>query len=498
MDERTLRVLEYDKILQLLEDCAACSLGKERARRLQPETRPEVVCQRLAETSQAAAIIGRYGSPPLGGLSDVSEALARARVQAQLSGPELLAISQMIGCARRLREYFTSGADLAPDLADLARRLSDQSDLQAEIERCLDDEGLVRRTASERLDRLYGRQAVLEGRTRERLESILRQAAGRELLQEPVIVQRAGRFCLPLKADRQGQLRGVVHDRSASGATVFVEPLELVQSGNELRQVELEMEEERRAILRALTRQTEAVNTDLTRDLAQLATLDYVTARGKLARRMGGLAPGVRHDGVVVLRGARHPLLGPECVANDIWLGEDFDTLLITGPNTGGKTVALKTMGLLVLMAQSGLHVPTEPGSEISVFNQVWADIGDEQSIEQSLSTFSSHMTQIIRLVSRADAWQRREGERGRQLKALVLLDELGAGTDPAEGAALGQAILEELHATGCRTIATTHIPQPQLLPSHPCIQPHPTSPGVIMYPEGQLAARHAAWLTAG
>lgn len=457
MDERTLRVLEYDKILKLLEACAACSLGKDRARRLQPETRPEVVAQRLAETTQAAAIIGRYGSLPLSGLTDTSEALARARVQVMLSGPELMAVGQCIGCALRVREYFAAGADLAPDLAALADRLSDQSDLQAEIERCLDDEGQVRRHASERLDRLYGRQAVLEGRTRERLEAILRQAAGRDLLQESIIVQRSGRFCLPVKTERQGQLRGVVHDRSDSGATVFIEPLELVQLGNELREVELEMAEEVRAILRDLSGQVGAVSADLLRDLGQLGTLDYISARGKLSRQQNGVAPGVRLDGVVVLRGARHPLLGKDCVANDFWIGESFDTLLITGPNTGGKTVALKTVGLLVLMAQSGLHVPAEPGSETAVFEQVWADIGDEQSIEQSLSTFSSHMTQIIRLVSRAEAWRRREGEQGGRLNALVLLDELGAGTDPAEGAALGQAILEELHATGCRTIATTH-----------------------------------------
>ncbi len=458
MDDRTLRVLEYDKILAMLADLTACSLGRERVARLQPETRPETIQARLDETTQAAAAINRYGPFPLGGLTNLSEPLRRAQIGASLTGRELLAVADCIRCARRLWEYFARAEELAPDLADLAGRLSDHRDLQSEIERCLDEQGEVRRNASEQLTRLYGRQAALEARARERTEAILRAAIGKDILQDPVLVLRDGRFCLPVKSEKRSQIRGVIHDRSDSGATVFIEPLELVQLGNELREVELAIADEIKAILQVLSGQVGAVVGDLQRDQQTLGLLDAISARGRLSLAMAGVPPRLRTDGVTVLKQARHPLLTGRVVPLDFWIGDDFQTLIITGPNTGGKTVTLKTVGLLTLMAQSGLHIPADAGSEVSVFEQVWADIGDEQSLEQSLSTFSSHMTQIIKILHRADSWvRRREAGQVGDMNTLVLLDELGAGTDPTEGAALGQAILEELHAAGCRTVVTTH-----------------------------------------
>jgi DNA mismatch repair protein MutS2 len=491
MDDRTLRVLEYDKILALLADAGASSLGKARALALEPATDAAVVRARLRDTSQAAYLIGRYGSMPLGGLTDVTDHLKRARAQVTLAGTELLAVGNLLYCAERMREYFAEGEDLAPDLAAEAAQLSDQTALHAQIERVLDDEGEVRRNASDELERLYHRQATLEGRARDRMDSLMRQAAANDVLQDPIIVQREGRFCLPVRSDRQGQLRGLVHDRSDSGATVFIEPFEIVAMGNELREIEIEIIAEIKRLLRELSAQVGAAATDLLRDLDALARLDFLNACGRLARSLGGVEPLVREDGALHLKQARHPLLAGNVVPVDFWLGEQFHTLLITGPNTGGKTVTLKTVGLLTLMAQSGLHIPAEPGSSVHVFESVWADIGDEQSIEQSLSTFSSHMTQIIKTVSRVEAWRQRatrdvttpedvgavtDRDRpvsqsrsvtaptpglgrptGQTMNCLILLDELGAGTDPAEGAALGQAILEELHAAGCRTVATTH-----------------------------------------
>jgi DNA mismatch repair protein MutS2 len=496
MDDRTLRVLEYDKVLALLAEGAASSLGKERARALQPETEAAAVRRRLRDTSQAAFIIGRYGSMPLGGLTDQTDTIKRARAQASLSGSELLAVANLIRCGERLREYFAEGEDLAPDLAGMAATVSDQAETRDRIEQALDEDGEVRRNASEELDRLYTRQAILEGRARDRLDSIMRQAAANDVLQEPLIVQREGRFCLPVRSDRQGQLRGLVHDRSDSGATVFIEPFEIVEIGNELREIQVEIVAEIKRILRELSGLVGQAARELLDDLQTMAFLDFINACGKLARSMDAIEPVVREDGIISLKQARHPLLRGDVVPVDFWIGETFDTLLITGPNTGGKTVSLKTVGLLTLMAQSGLHLPAEPGSQINVFESVWADIGDEQSLEQSLSTFSSHMTQIIKIVSRVEAWRRRahpptpspptplpertpasagegrkaaaaapfppspagRGGRGvRGLNSLALLDELGAGTDPAEGAALGQAILEDLHGAGCRTVATTH-----------------------------------------
>ncbi|MCD6359873.1 MAG: endonuclease MutS2, partial [Armatimonadetes bacterium] len=299
---------------------------------------------------------------------------------------------------------------------------------------------------------------ALRAEIQEALYVVLDRAIQAGRARERIIVQRQGRYCIPVRASDQAHVPGIVHDRSDSGATVFIEPQPVVERGNALRQIELDIDEEIRRILRELSALVGGLADALAADQRTLGVLDFIVARARLAGLMGATHPRVRGDLAFDLRAARHPLIEQGCVPNDIHVGEDFTTMVITGPNTGGKTVALKTAGLLALMAQSGLHIPADAGSEVAVFEHIFADIGDEQSIEQSLSTFSSHMSQIVRIVQRISAHRRRvEREGGGPVRALVLVDEIGAGTDPTEGAALAQAILRELHQAGCITIATTH-----------------------------------------
>ena len=460
MDDRTLRVLEYEKIKALLAERAASSLGKRRALNLEPSVDPDWVRRGLAETTQAYSLLEEFGSPPLGGLTDIAPQIARARTHGLLGAEELLQVADGLRCTRRVREYLVEGVQSAPILAGLGERLSVHEDIEKEIERCIDENANVRHNASEDLQRLNAKADSLERRIRERMDSILRRQAERGILQDPVIVQRAGRFCLPVQANQQSRFSGLIHDRSDSGATVFMEPLEVVEIGNDLRQTSLEIEAEVERILRAITAQIGDVAGELEANLRTLGIVDFVFAKGHLVRAMNASAPELVPEPRLNLKGARHPLIQGEVVPIDVWIGDDFDALVITGPNTGGKTVALKTVGLLSLMTQSGLHIPAEPGSEMTVWNHLHADIGDEQSIEQSLSTFSSHMTQIVKIINRVNARQRHQqpdDEPAERVRALVLLDEIGAGTDPTEGAALARAILTELHQAGCRTLATTH-----------------------------------------
>jgi len=376
-----------------------------------------------------------------------------------LEGHEVLRVTAAARAARLIRAYFAPLADQAPDLFSLADRLGTYQELEAETERCLDEDGEVREDASPTLISLRRREAALRDRIQAELERMAEDAVRRGFARERLIVQRRGRYCMPIRAQEQSHFPGIVHDRSDSGATVFIEPQVVVERGNELRDTELAIEEEIRRVLRELSGIVGAWAEPLQGDQQTLGVLDFIVAKALLADEMQATRPQLRTDGVFSLRGARHPLLLGDVVPITIWAGEEFGTLVITGPNTGGKTVALKTVGLLTLMAQSGMHIPADPGTEVAVFDAVFADIGDEQSIEQSLSTFSSHMTQIVKIIHRVDAQVRhaqRQGEE-RRAYALVLLDEIGAGTDPTEGAALAQAILEKLHDSGCVTIATTH-----------------------------------------
>lgn len=453
MDDRSLTALEFPKILDLLAAQAATELGRGRCLALRPSRDPTWIQRRLDETEQARRLLADRGAPPFSGLTDIRQLLARSRRASGLSGHELLAVADAAAAIGRLRDYYSAGAESAPRLWAVAEPLHNYDQLVEAIHAAIDDEGEVRPDASPELQRLTRRLRELEQQLRSRLETIMRTQFERGVLSEPVIVQRAGRWCLPVRSSHRTRFHGILHDRSDTGATVFMEPAETVELGNRLRETDVAIRQEQARILAELTAQVAAVADRLARDLGTAGLLDFITAKARLADQMKANMPAIRSDGYLELRSARHPLLAGHVVANDIWLGRDFTTLVITGPNTGGKTVTLKTVGLLVLMAQAGLHIPAGPTSQVNVFDHVFADIGDEQSIEQSLSTFSSHMTQIVRILNQVGA---RRGD-GDGVNALVLLDEIGAGTDPEEGSALARAILDELHAAGCRTIVTTH-----------------------------------------
>ncbi len=453
MDPRSLRVLEYPRVIQKLADQAATSLGRQRCTQLRPSNDLAWISQRLAETTEASRLLERE-PPPFGGVTDVRDLLKKAQVGSLLEPSDLLTVRDLAEACGRLLHYFDRTQAQAPQTAELGMRLREYPELATEINRCISEDAELKTDASHHLAALHTQVQTLYKRIQEQMNSLIEQYRPRGVLQDPVVVQRAGRWCLPVQSQFQSRVKGIIHDRSDSGATVFMEPTQVVGLGNELRETELAIEEEKRRILRELTGLVATRAEELTQDLQRTSVLDFIFAKGRLALTQNAVEPEIADEpGYINLNGARHPLLAGEVVPIDFWTGEDFTTLVITGPNTGGKTVSLKTVGLLALMAQSGLHVPAEPGTVMPVFDAVYADIGDEQSLEQSLSTFSSHMTQIIKIVSRISTVQRQ----GRAVNTLVLLDEIGAGTDPSEGAALAMSLLEWLHQTGCRTVATTH-----------------------------------------
>jgi len=450
MNERTLRVLEFDKVREMLAEQASSSLGQERARRLRPHTDKARIQRWLDETSEARRVMETAGSWPLGGLQDIRPALHQAAIGGILEAAELRRVGDLVRCARRVADFLSRQRNV-PLLQSLLQPLDPCPGLLEEIERCLDEDSQVRDTASPELQRLRRRLRTLKDSIYEKAQQILAAPEYARMIQDFLLTSRDGRVCIPIKSEFQTRFPGLVHDTSASGATVFMEPEPLVVLGNQLRQTEGEEQAEVERILRALTEQVGAHAEALQANLTRLSILDFIVAKARLSVALEAVSPQLNSNGFLDLRQARHPLLirqageGTAVVPIDLQLGREFHTLIITGPNTGGKTVALKTVGLLTLMAQSGLHVPAAPGTELAVFQQVFADIGDEQSLEQSLSTFSSHLGEIAGIV------------RSVQRNALVLLDEIGAGTDPAEGAALARALLQYLHQRGVRTIATTH-----------------------------------------
>ncbi|MBX6377731.1 MAG: endonuclease MutS2 [Clostridia bacterium] len=445
MDERTLQVLEFDKVLAMLAARVHFGPAEELALALRPATDAATAARRLAEAAEARGILERDGQVPIGDLADIRRAVRVASRGAVLPPEDLLAVAGIARAARRLRSFLEERAARAPLLAGLAAGLPDLSLLAAEIDRCIADDGQVVDAASAALASARRALRAAQARVRERLEALVRAPEMQSVLQEPIVTVRGDRFVVPVRVEQRSRLPGVVHDQSGSGATLFVEPLAVVELNNEVRRLAMREAEEVERVLAALSRRVAGAAAALDEAVAILAQLDLAFARGELGLEMEGEVPELNEDGVVELRRARHPLLTVPPVPIDLRLGLDFDTLVITGPNTGGKTVSLKTLGLLTLMAQAGLLVPAAAGSRMAVFRQVFADIGDEQSIEQSLSTFSSHMTHIVHIV--------RTAEPG----ALILLDELGAGTDPDEGAALAMALLSHFQARGMRTVATTH-----------------------------------------
>mgnify|MGYP005840783281 CR=1 FL=1 len=446
MDEHTFRLLEFDKIIALLAGETSFALGRARAEELRPGTDRAWITAALRVTTEARRIWEDPERIPLGGLHDVRGEVARARIGATLGPEELLRIASTLAGGRRLQAFLAARRERCPALAAIADRCHAFPRLEAEITRCLGPNGEVRDEASPELKRLRTQARTFQNRIQDRLEAMLRAEGSGRYLQEALVTIRNGRYVVPVKQEWQSMVPGIVHDRSASGATLFIEPMAVVELNNELRAVAAAEEEEVNRVLAALSALVGAEADPIAETLAALAELDLALAKGRLSLRMDGSEPVIEEEGWLDLRGARHPLLTGEVVPIDVRLGREFHTMVITGPNTGGKTVALKTIGLLTLMAQAGLHIPARAGSVVGVFDDVACDIGDEQSIEQSLSTFSSHLTRIVEILRRI------KGPR-----SLVLLDELGAGTDPTEGAALAMAILEYLHACGVRTVATTH-----------------------------------------
>ncbi|NMB12932.1 MAG: endonuclease MutS2 [Firmicutes bacterium] len=445
MDQKTLRILEFHKIRQQLAAHTAFALGSERALWLEPSADIDTIEKRQGETAEALILIDREGGLPLGGVRDIRQPLRKAEMGSTLSPEDLLEIASTLYGTGKARRFLMEKTGDSSQLRELAQRLEPAVSLRERIEGSIGDDGEVLDSASETLRSIRNRMRSLQGRIRERLESIIHSSRYQKVLQDPIITLRNGRYVVPVKTEFKGALPGIVHDQSGSGATLFVEPAAVVEINNQLRQLEAEEAEEIERILRQLTLAVSGKVKELLVSVETLGRLDFIFAKAYLAASQEATRPRLRTDGYLDMREGRHPLLKGEVVPLDIWLGKEFTVLVITGPNTGGKTVALKTLGLLTLMAQAGLHIPAQKGTEINVFSRVYADIGDEQSIEQNLSTFSSHMANIVRIMDEADS------------NSLVLLDELGAGTDPTEGATLAMALLQWFHKQGCRTVATTH-----------------------------------------
>jgi DNA mismatch repair protein MutS2 len=443
VDDKSLQTLDWHAVRVRLGGQAASPLGRRLAEALQPSVSHRQVRIDLEETGEARALLDGGAPLPLGGVHDIAGALRRAARAGVLEPSELLDVAETAGACRRLRSFCAAHPE-APRLADRAGGLGEFRRLEDEVARCLDVEGRLRDEASPELARVRRQRRTVEGRVRERLDALLRSSAVQPYLQDPIVTLRQDRFVLPVRTENRAHVPGVVHDQSASGATVFVEPMAIVELNNDLRRLAAAEQAEEQRLLAALSAEVAAVAEALRWSLDILAHLDLAAAKGRLSAALDARAPELLSEPALDLRGARHPLI-PRPVPIDLRLGTDFDVLVVTGPNTGGKTVSLKTAGLLAVMAQAGLHVPVAEGSRVGVFPQVWCDAGDEQGVEQNLSTFSSHMSRIVQFV--------RDVVPG----ALVLLDELGAGTDPAEGAALAMALLERLQARGARVIATTH-----------------------------------------
>ena len=444
--DKSIRTLELPRVLQLLSDQAVSAEAKARALRVRPETEPEEVLRLLDQTDAARAMIGLHGSPSFSGVKPVAEALDRADRGGSLNTRELLTIASLLTAARRAKEYFNDEAAEKTAIDHLFLSLHGNRFLEEKIKRCIVDEDTIADAASTELADIRRHMRAAQAKSRQILQKIISSPSYGKILQETIITQRDGRFVVPVKAEHKGDLPGLVHDISSSGATLFVEPMGVVQANNELIELEAKEQKEIERILAELSAEAAAHREDIQWDYDTLVHLDLIFARGQLSYKMDGVRPEIRRDGAIHLRRARHPLLdAKKAVPIDIELGDTFDTLVITGPNTGGKTVSLKTLGLLTLMTQCGLHIPVGDRSAISVYERVLADIGDEQSIEQNLSTFSAHMTNIVSILREADS------------KSLILFDELGAGTDPVEGAALAIAVIQHVRAMGARVAATTH-----------------------------------------
>lgn len=446
MKERTLRVLEFNKILAQLSGFAVTDMGREKCLALTPMETLQQAVEALEETEEAQVILTYMGANPLIGFSDVRPWLTLAEKGASLSPKALLEIARSLTAARAARSALVTERDNTPRVTGLASHLQTFRQLEEAINLAIISEEEISDHASPALSDIRRHIRQANERVREKLNSMVHGSAFSKYLQESLVTVRDGRYVIPVKQEYRQFVPGLVHDQSSTGATLFIEPMAVVELGNDLKQWTAKEREEIARILAELSAQVGAQSALIETNIEVLSRLDFIFAKGQLSRDMNAVMPHMNDQGHIRLIRVRHPLIPRDKVVPcDLWLGQDFTTLIVTGPNTGGKTVTLKTVGLLTLMAQSGLHVPGNLGTELSVFEQVYADIGDEQSIEQSLSTFSSHMTNIVEIMNSVTP------------RDLVLFDELGAGTDPTEGAALAQTILNTLLKRQVRTLATTH-----------------------------------------
>lgn len=446
MNQKVLKTLEYHKIIEKLTEYAASEPGKRLCRELEPSSDFEEIVQAQAETADAVARVRQKGSVSFAGISDIGGSLKRLEIGSSLSIHELLAVSSLLTCAARAKNYGRRQESELPDdsLDEMFRSLEPLTNVNNEITRCIISEEEVADDASPGLRHVRRQMKITGDRVHTQLNAILNSS--RTMLQDPVITMRDDRYCLPVKAEYKSSFQGMVHDQSATGSTLFIEPMAIIKLNNELRELEIREQKEIEMVLAALSMELVPYVETILINLKLLTKLDFIFARAALARHYNCSMPKFNKNGYIHIKDGRHPLLDPKKVVPiNVYLGKDFDLLIVTGPNTGGKTVSLKTVGLFTLMGQSGLQIPAFDGSELAVFDEVFADIGDEQSIEQSLSTFSAHMTNIVRILEKADS------------HSLCLFDELGAGTDPTEGAALAIAVLSFLHNMKCRTMATTH-----------------------------------------
>ncbi|NLO20632.1 MAG: endonuclease MutS2 [Syntrophomonadaceae bacterium] len=443
IEKKVLDKLEYYKIQDMLADLAFFEGGAGRAYAMTPTNNFEAVNRRLDETGEAMERM-RFGEPSfLSGLKILDHLLAKSRMGGMLISPELREIYRLLYASRMAKRYVGEGK--YPLLSELLAGLVEDRELEHRIDRAVGEDGHLRDDASPELRNIRNQINTVRNRTREYLQNFIRSSENQKILQEALVTERDGRYVVPVKQEHKAVVKGIVHDESASGATVYIEPLPVVELNNRMRTLQMEEKREVERILRELSNLVGSTSQELARNQDLLALLDFIFARARLAYKMYSFRPIINMRGILQMYRGKHPLLGEEAVPVDVELGLDFDVLVITGPNTGGKTVTLKTIGLLVLMTMSGLYIPAREKSRIPIFDSVYVDIGDEQSIEQSLSTFSSHMSNIIRILKGADR------------RSLVLLDELGAGTDPVEGAALGHVILEQLRIKGSKVVVTTH-----------------------------------------
>ena len=446
IQERSLRVLEFVKIREQLAARALTPMGAERCLALVPSSDLTEVTRWQQETEEATVILQYVGGSPLASFSDVRPHLSLAEKGATLSPKALLSVAEMLRASRSARDALVTERESTPILRSLAEGLMPLRNVEEDITTAILSEDEIADRASSTLMDIRRHLRGATERIKDKLNQMVRSPAWQKYLQDPIITVRNGRYVVPVRAEYRAQVPGLVHDQSTSGATLFIEPMAAVEMGNELKQWELKERQEIERILAALSAELAPHADTLRENVTLLAELDFIFAKGLLARAMTGVQPKLNSEGRLHIIRGRHPLIDPDkVVPSTLWLGQDFTELIITGPNTGGKTVTLKTVGLFTLMAQAGLQVPADFGTELAVFEQVFADIGDEQSIEQSLSTFSGHMTNIVGIM------------RDVTPRDLVLFDELGAGTDPTEGAALAQAILNRLLKIKARTMATTH-----------------------------------------